>query len=103
MAESRLKRTIFYRHFRALPHLLPDADDPLIGRIETIERERPQEVVREMLGGLVDLFAENGPLLRAIDAAAAQDPEVVARLDVALEGPRSLLTRLLQAAANPPP
>ena len=107
MAEAGLKRTIFYRHFRDLPQLapelLPDADDPLIGRIETIERERPQEVVREMLAGLVGLFAENGPLLRAIDAAAAQDPEVAARLDAALEGPRSLLTRLLQAAANPPP
>jgi len=107
MAEAGLKRTIFYRHFRDLPQLapelLPDADDPLINRIESIERERTEEVVHEMLAGLVGLFAGQGPLLRAIDAAAGQDPEVSARLDTALAGPRKLLTRLLEAAPNPPP
>jgi AcrR family transcriptional regulator len=107
MAEAGLKRTIFYRHYRDLPQLapdlLPDADAPLIDRVEQVERERPQEVVREMIGGLVAVFAEHGPLLRAIDAAAAQDPVVAERLDTALDGPRRLIARLLAAAANPPP
>jgi len=107
MSEAGLKRTIFYRHYRDLtqlaPDLLPDAGDPLIGRIELIERERPQDVVREMLAGLVAVFAEHGPLLRAIDDAGAHDPEVAARLDTALDGPRRLLARLLAAAPNPPP
>jgi hypothetical protein len=49
------------------------------------------------------VFAEHGPLLRAIDAAGAQDPGVRARLDGALDGPRALLTRLLAAAHHPPP
>jgi AcrR family transcriptional regulator len=107
MAEAGLKRTIFYRHFRDLPQLapdlLPDAGDPLIGHIEAIERERPHDVVGEMLAGLVAVFAEHGPLLRAIDAAAARDPVVAARLDTALDGPRHLLTRLLAASPHPPP
>ena len=107
MAEAGLKRTIFYRHYRDLPQLapdlLPDADAPLIDRVEEAERERPEQVVREMIGGLVAVFAEHGPLLRAIDAAAAQDPEVAARLDTALDGPRRLIARLLAGAPNPPP
>ena len=56
-----------------------------------------------MLAGLVGVFAEHSPLLRAIDAAGARDPEVAARLDTALEGPRALLTRLLAAVPHPPP
>ncbi len=107
MAEAGLKRTIFYRHFRDLPQLapdlLPDAGDPLVVRIEAIERERPEDVAREMLAGLVAVFAEHGPLLRAIDAAAAQDATVGARIDTALEGPRRLIQRLLAAAPHPPP
>ena len=56
-----------------------------------------------MLAGLVAVFAEHGPLLRAIDDAAARDPAVAARLDPALEPPRRMLERLLAAAAHPPP
>ena len=107
MAEAGLKRTIFYRHYRDLPQLapdlLPDADAPLIDRVEAVERERPRDVVHEMIGDLVSVFAEHGPLLRAIDAAAAQDPAVAARLDPALDGPRRLIARLLANAPNPPP
>jgi AcrR family transcriptional regulator len=107
MAEAGLKRTIFYRHFRDLPQLapdlLPDADAPLIDRVERIERERPQDAAREMIAGLVAVFADHGPLLRAIDAAAAQDVEVAERLDTALVGPRRLIARLLAAAPHPPP
>jgi AcrR family transcriptional regulator len=107
MAEAGLKRTIFYRHFRDLPQLtpelLPDSDAPLIERVEEIERERPHDVAGAMIAGLVDVFAEHGPLLRAIDAAAAQDADVADRLEPALERPRALIARLLAGAPHPPP
>jgi len=47
--------------------------------------------VHEMIDGLVAVFAEHGPLLRAIDAAGAQDAEVAARLNTAIEDPRALI------------
>jgi AcrR family transcriptional regulator len=107
MAEAGLKRTIFYRHFRDLPQLapdlLPDSDAPLIDRVLEVQRERPQDVVRESIAGLVAVFAEHGPLLRAIDAAASQDPAVAEHLDTALVGPRRLIEELLAAAPHPPP
>lgn len=106
MAEAGLARTVFYRHYSDLPQLapdlLPDSDAPLIARIEDVEAHRPQELVGEMIGGLVALYAEHGPLLRAIDDAARQDASVAERLDTALAGPRRLLTRLLAGAPHPP-
>jgi AcrR family transcriptional regulator len=107
MAEAGLARTVFYRHFDDLPslapELLPDADDPLVDRIERDACEHPQDVVREMVGGLVALFSAHGRLLRAIDDAARHDPAVAARLEGALAGPRRLIERLVGAAPNPPP
>lgn len=107
MAEAGLARTIFYRHYADLPQLapelLPDTDDPIIDRIERVAEERPDEVVHAMIAALVDVYAEHGRLLRAIDDAARHDPAVAARLDVALVGPRRLLARLLAAAPHPPP
>ncbi len=107
MAEAGLARTIFYRHWTDLPQLapdlLPDEDAPTIERIEQVERERPEEVVEAMIAALVALYAEHGPLLRAIDDAARHDPQVAERLDVALVGPRALIARLLANAPHPPP
>jgi hypothetical protein len=56
-----------------------------------------------MVAGLVDTFADHGPLLRAIDDAARSDPAVARRMEVALVGPRALLAELLTAAVHPPP
>ncbi|HEV7805509.1 MAG TPA: TetR family transcriptional regulator [Solirubrobacteraceae bacterium] len=107
MAEAGLKRTIFYRHFRDLPQLapdlLPDSDSPLVERVQRVQRERPQDAVHEMIAGLVAVFAEHGPLLRAIDAAASHDAAVAERLDTALVAPRRLIADLLAAAPHPPP
>jgi AcrR family transcriptional regulator len=107
MAEAGLTRTIFYRYFDDLPalaaDLLPDAEDPLVDRLQQTEAERPEEVVKEMIDGLVATFAEHGPLLRAIDDAARHDPAVAAQLDTALVGPRRLIARLLRTAHHPPP
>lgn len=102
-----MARTVFYRHYTDLPHLapdlLPDADAPLVGSVERVEAERPEDVVAAMVGALVGVFAEHGPLLRAIDDAARHDRAVAARLDEALVRPRALLERLLRDAAHPPP
>ncbi len=56
-----------------------------------------------MITGLVGLYADNGRWLRALDAAAAADPDVAAELDRALVGPRRLLEMLVADAPDPPP
>jgi TetR/AcrR family transcriptional regulator, ethionamide resistance regulator len=107
MAEAGLARTVFYRHFDDLaslaPELLPDADDPLVDRVQRSAAVRPHDVVCEMVDGLVALFSEHGRLLRAIDDAARHDPAVAERLESALVGPRRLIEGLLREAPNPPP
>ena len=55
-----------------------------------------------MITGLVQLYADNGRMLRAIDAAAAADPTGSTELDRALVGPRRLLERLVANAPHPP-
>jgi AcrR family transcriptional regulator len=107
MAEAGLARTVFYRHYADLsqlaPELLPDTDDPIINRIERIEAEQPEAVVQAMIAALVDVYAEHGPLLRAIDDAARQDRDVAEQLEAALVGPHRLIARLLRGAPHPPP
>jgi AcrR family transcriptional regulator len=107
MSEAGLARTVFYRHYADLPQLapdlLPDTDDPIVERIERVAVERPEQVVRQMIAALVDVYAEHGPLLRAIDDAARHDRAVAERLDTALVGPRRLIARLLDEAPHPPP
>lgn len=103
MARAGLTRTVFYRHFESLPQLapelLPDAEDPLV---DQVLRGSPEELVEAMITGLVQLYADHGRLVRAIDAAAAADPEVAAELDRALVGPRALLEGLIADAPHPP-
>lgn len=103
MARAGLTRTVFYRHFEGLPQLapelLPDSDDPLVDRVL---RGSPEELIDTMTTGLVGLYAGNGRWLRAIDAAAAADPDVAAALDRALVGPRRLFETLVADAPHPP-
>jgi AcrR family transcriptional regulator len=103
MARAGLTRTVFYRHFDTLaqtaPELLPDAEDPLL---DQVLRGTAEDLVASMVSGLVGLYADHGPLLRAIAAAADTDPEVAAELERALVGPRQLLERLVAETPNPP-
>jgi AcrR family transcriptional regulator len=103
MARAGLARTVFYRHFDTLaqmaPELLPDAEDPLV---DQVLRGSPDELIEAMITGLVRLYAENGRMLRGIDAAAASDRQVAAELDRALVGPRRLLERLIADAPHSP-
>lgn len=104
MARAGLTRTVFYRHFDGLPQLapelLPDADDPLV---DQVLRGAPEDLIHIMITGLVELYADNGRWLRALDAAAAANPDVAAALDRALVGPRQLLETLVADAPEPPP
>jgi TetR/AcrR family transcriptional regulator, ethionamide resistance regulator len=104
MARAGLTRTVFYRHFEGLPQLapelLPDAEDPLV---DQVLRGSPEDLIDTMITGLVGLYADNGRWLRALDAAAAADPDVAAELDRALVGPRRLLEMLVADAPDPPP
>jgi TetR/AcrR family transcriptional regulator, ethionamide resistance regulator len=105
MARAGLARTVFYRHYRDLaqmaPDLLPDSDVPLVEHAERLDST--EQMVRLVVAGQVAVYAEHGPLLRAIDDAARHDPEVAERLEAALRAPRALLERLVAAAPDPPP
>lgn len=104
MARAGLTRTVFYRHFDGLaqlaPELLPDSEDPLV---DQVLRGAPEDLIDTMITGLVALYADNGRWLRALDAAAAANPDVAAALDRALVGPRRLLETLVADAPHPPP
>ena len=103
MARAGLTRTVFYRHFDRLaqlaPELLPDAEDPLL---DQLVRGPAEDLITAMVSGLVQLYADNGRWLRALDAAAAADPTVSTELDRALVGPRQLLEQLVANAPHPP-
>jgi AcrR family transcriptional regulator len=103
MTRAGLARTVFYRHFDRLaqmaPELLPDSEDPLL---DQVLRRPAEDLITAMVAGLVALYADNGRWLRALDAAAAADPEVATELDRALVGPRQLLEHLVANAPHPP-
>ena len=103
MTRASLTRTVFYRHFDRLaqmaPELLPDSEDPLL---DQVLRGPAEDLITAMVAGLVQLYADNGRWLRALDAAAAADPAVATELDRALVGPRRLLEQLVANAPHPP-
>src|ERR1700691_4254208 len=103
MTRAGLARTVFYRHFDRLaqmaPELLPASEDPLL---DQVLRGPAKDLITAMVAGLVQLYAENGRWLRALDAAAAADPAVATELDRALVGPRRLLQQLVADAPHPP-
>jgi AcrR family transcriptional regulator len=103
MTRAGLARTVFYRHFDRLaqmaPELLPDSEDPLL---DQVLRGPAEDLITAMVAGLVQIYADNGRWLRALDAAAAADPAVASELDRALVGPRQLLEQLVANAPHPP-
>ncbi len=103
MTRAGLTRTVFYRHFDKLaqmaPELLPDAENPLL---DQVLRGPAEDLIAAMVAGLVELYADNGRWLRALDTAAAADPAISTELDRALVGPRELLEQLVANAPHPP-
>src|ERR1700735_3263413 len=103
MTRPVLPCPVFYRHFDRLaqlaPELLPDSEDPLL---DQVLRGPAEDLITAMVAGLVQLYADNGRWLRALDAAAVADPAVASELDRALVGPRQLLEQLVANAPHPP-
>jgi TetR/AcrR family transcriptional regulator, ethionamide resistance regulator len=77
MAEARLARTVFYRHFDGLPGVVLGMLDEMLARV--VAEAAPEETsLRRMLAGLVDTVFAHRALLRAFYEAAHHDDEVEA-------------------------
>jgi TetR/AcrR family transcriptional regulator, ethionamide resistance regulator len=89
MAEAGLARTVFYRYFDGLPHVLLGVLEDLLDEVVAMSSEanRPgdPEVLRATLQRTVDVFDAHGHLIRAIVEAAAVDDELDAVYNVFLD------------------
>jgi TetR/AcrR family transcriptional regulator, ethionamide resistance regulator len=102
MAEAGLARTVFYRHFDGLPHvvlgLLEELIDATARDAETAPDLNDPAVLHGMLARAVDLYAQHGALFLAIDEAARLDEEVERALHATVERAIELTTRLIEDA-----
>jgi AcrR family transcriptional regulator len=85
MREAGFGRTIFYRHFDDLPDLLRRAARAPIeelfeahSALAGLSAADPELAVRSAIEAAVAVFAEHGPLLRAIVEAAPSDAQIAA-------------------------
>jgi AcrR family transcriptional regulator len=89
MREAGLSRTVFYRYFDGLAHVVVSLLDDLLGQIVdlAVSAGRPgdPEVLRAGLQRAVEAFDEHGPLIRGLVEAAAVDAEVEGAYRVVLE------------------
>ncbi|MGZ4278495.1 MAG: TetR/AcrR family transcriptional regulator [Solirubrobacteraceae bacterium] len=79
MAEAGLARTVFYRHFDGLHHVvLGLLEDLLTGVVAEAQAGDPHDraILRRQLELVVRTYREHGPLLLALDAAAHDHKEV---------------------------
>jgi TetR/AcrR family transcriptional regulator, ethionamide resistance regulator len=80
MREAGLSRTVFYRYFDGLAHVVISLLDDLIDQIVdlTVAAGRPgdPEVLRAGLQRTVEAFDQHGPLMRGLVEAAAVDADV---------------------------
>jgi AcrR family transcriptional regulator len=83
MDEAGIGRTLFYRHFDDLGALLLQASQEAIQEVYEASMqlgsvgEKPaEEIVHDAIGPAVSVFSRHGPILRALDEAAAVDPEI---------------------------
>ena len=89
MREAGLPRTVFYRYFDGLPHVVITLLDELLEQIvdERVAAGRPgdPEVLRAGLKRTVETFDQHGPLIRGLLEAAAVDAEVEEAYHAVLE------------------
>jgi AcrR family transcriptional regulator len=78
MAEAGLARTVFYRHFAGLPHLLVARLEDLREALTRAGDPLAPGYTEAVLRRAVEVFAEHGAILRAIDDAARRDADVEA-------------------------
>lgn len=102
MAEAGLARTLFYRHFDDLPHVVLDLLEELIDQTARDAESAPDlndpAVLRGMLARAVDLYAQHGPLFVAVDEAARHDAQVERALLATVERAIDLTARLIEDA-----
>ena len=84
MRRTDLSRPSFYVYFRDRHHLILRVVEHLGNELRTMSQrwytgsgDGPAQA-REAMEGIVDVFAEHGPVLRALADAAADDPDVEA-------------------------
>lgn len=82
MRRTDLSRPSFYVYFRDRHHLILRVVEHLGNELRTMSQrwytgsgDGPAQA-REAMEGIVDVFAEHGPVLRALADASADDPEV---------------------------
>jgi AcrR family transcriptional regulator len=82
MRRTELSRPSFYVYFRDRHHLVLRVVARLESELFTMSDRwfrgsaGGRETAREALDGIVDVFAEHGPVMRALADAAADDPRV---------------------------
>ena len=100
MAEAGLARTLFYRHFDGLPHLVLGLLDELIDETARDAATAPDlddpAVLRGMLARAVESYARHGPLFLAIDEAARHDEEVERAYHATIERAIALTEALIE-------
>jgi TetR/AcrR family transcriptional regulator, ethionamide resistance regulator len=108
MAETGLTRTAFYRHFDDVTELVLRLMAELAGELygvaerwaEKAGASYPEPAI-EGLDAIVEFFARNGPLVRAIAEAAATDEQIErayrGALEALIEMTKETLDRLVQA------
>jgi AcrR family transcriptional regulator len=93
MDAAGIGRTLFYRHFDDLGDLLRQASGDAMGELfdaevelaATVGREGGEDAVRATIEPAVKLYARHGPLLRALNEAAAVDA-VIAEAQEGIRG-----------------
>jgi AcrR family transcriptional regulator len=92
MRRTDLSRPSFYVYFRDRHHLVLRVVEHIGSELRTMSErwlrgtgEGP-EMARQALDGIVDVFAEHGPVMRALADAAADDPDVEKAYTELVEG-----------------
>jgi AcrR family transcriptional regulator len=107
MAEAGLGRTLFYRHFDDLFDLVLSvarpAFDDLFAVDEAVLQARADEGdrLRQAIAPAVALFAEHGPLIRAVAEASVFDVAVEETYQGALDRFAALTERFLKQVGAP--
>lgn len=106
MAETGLKRTIFYRHFAGLPDVVLFLLDDVRASLTEAGDPTAPGFLRAVLARVVDIASRNGGILRAAYDAAATDESVERRLqemtDWSIETTAALFEAGIAAGRTPP-
>lgn len=106
MADTGLKRTVFYRHFTGLPDVVLFLLDDIRASLTEAGDPSEPDFLRAVLTRVVDIASRNGGILRAAYDAAATDESVERRLqemtDWSIETTAALFEAGIAAGRTPP-